>query len=82
MNDRLVTEDRSFNEGSISDIAGEDRQLAAQRSEICGVPARGVVEDRDLVASGRQSARHMRAEETKSTGDKDAHSPMLPQWAP
>ncbi len=62
-----------FNEGGIADIALVDFDLVFDVGDV-GCRASGhVVEDRDLVALGKQCITEVRTDKTGYTGDENAH---------
>ncbi len=62
-----------FNEGSIANVALVDFDLVFDVGDIGGRAGGHVVEDRDLVALGKQCITEVRTDKTGSTGDENAH---------
>jgi hypothetical protein len=62
-----------FNESGIADIALVDFHLVFDVGDVGGRAGGHVVEDRDLVALGKQCITEVRTDKTGSTGDENAH---------
>jgi len=62
-----------FNECGIADIALVDFDLVFDVGDVGGGAGGHVVEDRDLVALGKQRITEVRTNKTGSTGDENAH---------
>ena len=62
-----------FNELGIADIALVDFDLVFDVGDVGGRAGGHVVEDRDLVALGKQRITEVRTDKTGSTGDENAH---------
>ena len=62
-----------FNERGIADIALVDFDLILDVGDVGGRAGGHVVEDRDLVALGKQRITEVRTDKTGSTGDENAH---------
>ncbi len=62
-----------FNEGNIADIALMDFYLVFDVGDVGGRSGGHVVQDRDLVAPGKESITEVRTDKTGSTGDENAH---------
>jgi hypothetical protein len=64
-----------FNEFGIADIALVDFDLIFDMGDVGGRAGGHVVEDRDLVALGKQCITEVRTDKAGSTGDENAHEP-------
>ncbi len=62
-----------FNEVGIADIALVDFDLIFDVGDVGGRARGHVVEDRDLVALGKECITEVRTDETGSTGDENTH---------
>ena len=62
-----------FNQGCISDIALVDFYLIFDVGDVGARSGGHVVQDRDLVALGKESITEVRTDKTGSTGDENAH---------
>ena len=62
-----------FDEVGIADIALVDFDLVFDVGDVGGRAGGHVVEDRDLVALGKQCITEVRTDKTGSTGDENAH---------
>ena len=62
-----------FDEGDVADIALVDFDLVFDVGDVGGRSGGHVVEDRDLVALGKQCITEVRTDKAGSTGDENAH---------
>ncbi len=62
-----------FNKCDIADIALVNFDLVFDMGDVGGRTGGHVVEDRDLVALGKQCITEVRTDKTGSTGDENAH---------
>ena len=73
MQDEVGRGHRFFDEGDVADVALVDFDLIFDVGNIGGRSGGHVVEDRDLVALGKQCITEVRTDKTGSTGDENAH---------